>query len=151
MFFNKSVALVLIGVMLAVGLVGIAVASTSTNGQVSPQVQTRLRSVTCTVGRGSSQVVDLYNPTINVPYDNAVFFTVKAECTGPTSQKGNLYMYNLDSFQYQNAILVTPGKLSTLKTNPPYIWHSTGTHSIEIGIASPDGHLQEITLLVNVV
>ena len=150
MFFNKTLALGLIGIVLAVGLVSIAVASTY--GQVSPQAQTaRIRSITYSTGQGSSHVIDLNNPNIDVPYNYPIFLTVKGECTGPTSQKGHLYIYNLESAQYQNAIQITPGKVSTLKTNPPYIWHSTGIHTIQIGIVSPDGSPLFITLTMNVV
>ncbi len=154
MFFNKRLALGLIGVMLAVGLVTIAVASTS-NQQVSPQAQTaKIKSVTYIISQGSPQVVDISNPYIDVPYGYPIFFTVKGECTGPTSQKGLLYIYDYASGQYKNAVSITPGKLSKVTTNPPYFWHPTdiGIHTIQIGCFSPDGsHQTFFVLSVNVI
>jgi hypothetical protein len=137
-FFNKSLALGLIVVLLAIGLVSITVASTSTSEQVSPQAQrARLRSITYTLGTGSPQTLDLSNPYISIENGAPLFLTVKGESTGPTSQKGYMFIYNLESLQYQNAIQITPGKVSTLKANPPLIWHWTGDYAIDVGIYPP--------------
>lgn len=156
MIYKNCLALGLVGIVLVVGLISIAAASTSMSEQVSPQAQTaKITSITYTAGHGSSHKLDLSDPNmiipISIPRAHPLFLTVKGKCTGPTSQKGELLIYNYGSGQYQNAIQLTPGKIGTLKTNPPPVWFSTGYHELEIAVFAPDGSTYDsITIGVTV-
>ncbi len=142
MFNKRSLTFGMIGVVLVVGLVSIAAAYTSMNVQVSPQAQTaKIKSITYTAGWGSSHKLDISNMLIpiSIPRGYPLFLTVKGECTGPSSQKGYMGIFNDDTWTFQNAIQLTPGKVGTLKTNPPLLWFSPGYHEFEIIVCTPDG------------
>jgi len=162
MTFNKRFALGAIGIVLAMGMVFLAVVSVSAtglslyqpgtrDGQVSAQAQTvKINSITYVVNHGKPQTLNLANPVIDIGLLDYLFLTVKSECTGPVSQKGMLYIGELSKNIDHNGILTTPGKVSTLKTNPPLRWTSTGNKSIDVEAYSPDGHVFGIMIFVNV-
>lgn len=153
----------LIGTVLAVGVVSIAVASTelapfgtdqqaATNGNIGVQQTARITSVSYVIDQGVVRRLDLSEPAIDIAHGHLLFIIAKGRCTGPIAQKGTIFMGDETESNIKSAALVKPGKTKTITTNPPirYSDSDIGLHHIVVGIVSPDGTTNGLSIPVTV-
>jgi hypothetical protein len=98
---RKRLVIGLIGIVLAVGLVSIVVASTdpSTVGKMNPpdgkvgvQQTARITSVSYVIYQGVVRRLDLSEPAMDIAHGHLLFIITKGRCTGPTAQRGTIFM-----------------------------------------------------------
>ena len=76
---------------------------------------------------------------IYISAGEALFLQVPAKVSGPSNQKGVVLIGFPSSGTVTHSLVLTPGKMKTLTTNPPFMWTSPGTYVLQVVVTAPDG------------
>lgn len=142
---------IFIGILLAVSMVSLGVAGTSSQSLTPAATTVKIQSVTYWLN-SVKHGLNLADPQITMQNTTDVLILQgKGLYNGPKGTNAMMFILDSDS-QFVRAQEIPVGKVTTMQSDEPFLFTTPGDYSMQVGIRSPNFTKEDVvTVIIHVI